>query len=88
MLRKVLLATLASFLALVSAQAGATETQVARLLKPTFQELQSEFVFGEVFTYADVPERLIEQALDAQFHRIEFMRFVDSAVDGAEEGCE
>lgn len=58
-------------------QANTDETQIMRLLNPTFEELQSEFVGGQVVCYKGLQDELIEKALDKHFHRIEFMNFLD-----------
>ncbi len=59
---------------------GADESQIMHLLHPTFEELQTEFVFGEVTCYFDVPDEVIDKALDKHFHRIEFMYFAEEEV--------
>ncbi len=63
----------------VSASNSEMEWQINRLLSPSYEELQSEFVFGIVTNYKNVPENLINFALDRQFNRIEFMSFSQEA---------
>jgi len=74
--RKGALALSALFLCAASYASVDQETQAHRLLKPSFQELQSEFVFQQVHTYRCADAALIEKALDNQFERIEFMQFL------------
>ena len=81
-MKDILLAT--TLVALSTLSHAADEAQRLRLLEPTFEELQTELVFGDVVTYVGVEDALIERAMDEQFHRIEYMRFVDTA----EEGCQ
>jgi len=55
------------------------EWQIYRLLSPTFSELQSEAVDGEITTYLCIPDEIISQALNDQFERIEYMTFNSNA---------
>lgn len=59
----------------VSALNSENEWQINRLFSPSYEELQSEFVFGTITNYINIPENIINLALDQQFSRIEFMNF-------------
>jgi hypothetical protein len=51
------------------------ETQLYHLLYPSFEELMSEVVDQKITNYIDISEEVIEEALDKQFNRIEYMSF-------------
>jgi hypothetical protein len=51
------------------------ETRLYHLLHPSFEELMSEIVEQKITNYIDIPEEVIEEALDNQFYRIEYMLF-------------
>ena len=53
-----------------------SESDINRLISPSFAELQSEYIFKSVTCYEDVPDKLIDRILDKHFQRIEFMCFI------------
>ena len=67
-------------LIIASINIGATtidfETELNRLISPGFEELQSEFIFDSVICYKNIPEKIINKALDKHFNRIEHMCFL------------
>ena len=73
--------TICISLIIASLKVGATtpdfETEVNHLISPSLEELQSEFMFDLVTCYEDIPEKIINQALDKHFSRIENMCFMN-----------
>ncbi len=56
-------------------QSSAEESEINRLVSPTFYELQSEVIWGTITCYRNMSNDLIEHALNKHFERIEFMSF-------------
>lgn len=56
-------------------QSSVEDSEINRLVSPTFYELQSEFVWGTVTCYSNIPDKLIENSLNKHFERIQFMSF-------------
>lgn len=59
-----------------------TESLKARLLSPSFPELQSEFVFGDITCYDRLDDETIKKGLNKHFERIQFMAFDDCSTEG------
>ncbi len=51
-------------------QSPVEESEINRLVSPTFYELQSEFVWGTITCYSNISDELIEHALNKHFGRI------------------
>jgi hypothetical protein len=72
-----------SILSLISAAAVATplmaadirEIELRRLFEPTTSELQAERS-GLIFIYEGLTDRDVEQAMEAEFDRVEHMMFI------------
>ena len=85
-------ATMAVVLALSSAHhlsyaepPSAHSWQMKRLFKPTDADLKSE-TRGRVMIYDGLTDKMVERALDEQFHRVDAMMFTRTVVtdsDGA-----
>lgn len=53
--------------------------QVKRLFQPTIKQIESEQK-GQVFIYDGMTDKLIEQAMEKQFERVQSMMFVRTVV--------
>ena len=53
------------------------EWQINKLIAPTFQELQSEVINQDVTLYFKISDSAMNQALNHQFERIEYMHFLE-----------